>query len=105
MARLCLSFMFTLNPLIQLFVWTALSISLRPSIANIKRKGDNGSPCLKPFSDEKKLVGETLIKTENFAVVVQNLIQSIHFPQNPCFPKSYIGNPKIHSICHINILV
>lgn len=55
-------------------------MTCRASIAIMKRKGDNESPCRNPFSVEKSKVGAPLTNIETEAVKMQPIIQDHHFP-------------------------
>lgn len=52
---------------------------LKGSTARLKRKGDRGSPCLRPRYSLKKSEGEPLIKIAADADIVQERIHSLHF--------------------------
>lgn len=57
----------------------ALIITFRPSIAIIKRKGDNRSPCLTPLNIENSSVGLPLTSTVALADSRHPFIHRLHF--------------------------
>ena len=65
-----------LKPFIQLFVAALLIRLPSPSIAMINKKGDKGSPCLRPLSAGKKPAGSPFIRMEN-------LVDTEFYPLNP----------------------
>jgi hypothetical protein len=68
----------------------------KTSEPKIKRKGDYGSPCLNPLSEEKKPKGLPFSKMEKEAKEMQVLIREIQIGLNPNFSK--IANRKFYSI-------
>ncbi|MCI69536.1 hypothetical protein A2U01_0090798 [Trifolium medium] len=58
----------------------------KPSAANKKRKGDNGSPCLKPRSRGNSSVGLPLTKTDAVAMQTHSLIHFLHRVGNDILP-------------------
>lgn len=82
-SRLFLEFSPTSKPLIQLFTLAVWNRLLNPFIANIKRKGDRGSPCLKTLVDGKNPHGFLLIRIENITELMQCLIHFNHLWPKP----------------------
>ncbi|KAL4580213.1 hypothetical protein LXL04_016398 [Taraxacum kok-saghyz] len=53
-------------------------ITCKPSIVNMNKKGDNGSPCLRPLYTSNSSVGTPLIKTDARALLKQPAIHLLH---------------------------
>jgi hypothetical protein len=66
----------------------------------MKRKGDKGSPCLRPLSGQKRpkvmQIRIPLIRMENDGEVMQIRIQLIHIGENPSL--DIMAKIKLHSI-------
>lgn len=69
----------------HIFRSLGLSISLfNASITMMKRRGERGSPCLKPLVAVKKEDGPPLtMRAKLVEVIIQHLIQSLHLEPKP----------------------
>lgn len=82
-----------------------LPILLRPSIAKINKKGDNGSPCCTPLWPLKKPAREPFIRIEKYIVDVHYFIQLIHLCPKPILPNMSNKPPPPPNmiICLLNV--
>ena len=64
-------------------------ILFRVSITTAKGRGDNGSPCLKPWVLLKILEEAPFVKMENRTIEIQNSIHARHFSPKPLLFNKY----------------
>src|SRR3954471_20405625 len=63
---------------------------VRASVTKTKRKGDNGSPCLKPLLTTNSFVGLPLTTTDILLLKINNSIHFLHLSPNPILTKRYL---------------
>ncbi|GKB12595.1 hypothetical protein Tco_0846518 [Tanacetum coccineum] len=80
---------------------------IEASTARINKKGERGSPCLRPFSILNSLVGDPLIRTKAYAESRHELIQHLHFAliQHLCLNKGERGSLLVYAIGGFNYVV
>jgi hypothetical protein len=67
---------------------------LRPSITRMKRRGDNGHPCLTPLPLLKKYVASPLMRTTKEEDVTQDIIHLVMWIPNPILRRINLRNSQ-----------
>lgn len=77
------SFPYNLRPLYFSFYSLSLMSIPRPLTMRIKKKGDNGSPCLSPLIELKDSIGDLLSRIDRTGVVTIDITQFIYLSLKP----------------------